>query len=82
MSYINGLFLIKIYKNMAIFKKEKTINSSKSPEPKAIPNLVETMCLECGHSIAEYYIFQIRGSDQPATEFWKCINCRKITRSE
>lgn len=37
---------------------------------------VEALCAKCGHNQAEHWSIQTRASDEPETQFFRCMNCK------
>ena len=37
-------------------------------------------CPECGHNIAYFWLIQTRASDEPPTQFFRCVKCRQTWR--
>lgn len=40
----------------------------------------EKQCPKCGHRRAYWWLIQTRSSDEPPTQFYKCIECRHTWR--
>jgi DNA-directed RNA polymerase subunit M/transcription elongation factor TFIIS len=70
---------------MPVFSKPKKFKTASelSSEPQApCINLVENICLKCGHNQAKFRQIQIRANDEPPTEIYTCSACGDSTRPE
>ena len=71
-------------KNKNIVIKEKINNKEKI---KIIDKNIETLpktqvdCPKCGHNQAYYWLVQTRASDEPETQFFRCVKCNHQWRS-
>ncbi len=49
-------------------------------EKEAYPLIEFSGCKKCGHKKAYFWTVQTRASDEPETKFYKCENCKSVTR--
>jgi DNA-directed RNA polymerase subunit M/transcription elongation factor TFIIS len=47
-----------------------------SPARLPLPFLLAARCPECAHDKAYFHEMQTRSADEPATLFFKCVNCK------
>jgi len=54
-------------KDLPIIEKEIETNA-----------ITDVDCRKCGHKKAYYWFVQTRCSDEPATQFFKCVKCNNV----
>ena len=58
---------VKQEKEISVIEKEIEINP-----------ICDVICHKCKHKKAYYWFHQTRASDEPATQFFKCVKCGHI----
>lgn len=59
--------------------KEKLVIVDENETSNAI---VDEKCPKCGHEKAEFWSIQTRASDEPETNFYKCVKCKHTWRGD
>ncbi len=61
-------------------KEEKEIEVVDEDQSDESLPIVEEECPECGNDEARYWTKQMRSGDEPATQFYKCTECKHTWR--
>jgi len=60
--------------------EEQEIKIFDGNEPSEFRTTDSITCPKCGHNKAEWTLRQMRSGDEPPTQFYRCLKCRKVWR--
>jgi len=60
--------------------QEEEIKIFDGSEPSDFRTTDSVECPRCGHNKAEWALRQMRSSDEPPTQFYRCLKCRWVWR--
>ncbi|HLC39367.1 MAG TPA: transcription factor S [archaeon] len=73
-------FESEIVTELNLTTEEEEIKILDGSEPSDFRTTDSVTCPNCGHNKAEWTLRQMRSSDEPPTQFYRCLNCKRVWR--